>query len=124
MTFNEKIDKYMSENNIPNLKQFALKTAIPYTTLKDFYDKKSADNSRLSTIRKLAEYMNCTMDYLSYDEVNDFNGSFVDADIIMPKMTADILYSKVKDLSEDKQKMILNVTETIINQIDEQEKQE
>lgn len=124
MTFNEKIDKYMSENNIPNLKQFALKTAIPYTTLKDFYDKKSADNSRLSTIRKLAEYMNCTMDYLSYDEVNDFNGSFVDADIIIPKMTADILYSKVKDLSEDKQKMILNVTETIINQIDEQEKKE
>ena len=120
MTFNEKLDKYMAENSIPNLKQFALKTSIPYTTLKDFYDKKSADNSRLSTIRKLAEYMNCTMDYLSYDEVDDFNGSFADNEIIMPKMAADILYSKVKDLSEEKQKMILDVTETIINQIDNQ----
>lgn len=75
MTFNEKIDKFMSENNIANLKQLAKLTDIPYTTLRDFYDKQSADNSRLSTIRKLSKYMNCSMDYLSFDEIDDFKGS-------------------------------------------------
>lgn len=40
MTFNEKIDKYMKDNNIPNLKKFAYLANIPYTTLHDFYEKK------------------------------------------------------------------------------------
>ena len=86
MTFNEKIDKYMIENNIDNLKQLAIQADIPYTTLKDFYDKKSADNSRLSTIRKLSKFMNCSMDYLSYDEIKDIssinfdNATLIDID--------------------------------------------
>ncbi len=69
MTFNEKIDNYMQENNISTLKQLATLSNIPYTTLRDFYEKKSADNSRLSTIRKLSQYMNCSMDYLAYDDI-------------------------------------------------------
>ncbi len=73
MTFNEKVDAFMVEKNFNNLKQLALASEIPYTTLKDFYDKKSADNSRLATIRKLAKYMGCSMDYLAYDEITDFN---------------------------------------------------
>lgn len=73
MTFNEKIDKYMFENNISNLKQFASLVDIPYTTLRDFYKKQSADNSRLDTIRKLSKYMNCTMDYLAYNEIESLN---------------------------------------------------
>lgn len=73
MTFNEKIDKFIVENNIPNLKQFALQAGIPYTTLRDFYDKQSADNSRMSTIRKLSKYMHCSMDYLAYDDITDKN---------------------------------------------------
>lgn len=73
MTFNEKIDRYMKDNNIPNLKKFASLANIPYTTLRDFYEKKSADNSRLSTIRKLSKYMKCSMDYLAYEEIEDIN---------------------------------------------------
>lgn len=73
MTFNEKIDKYMEENKIESIKQLALASDIPYTTLIDFYNKQSADNSRLSTIRKLSKFMGCTMDYLSFDEISDFN---------------------------------------------------
>ena len=51
MDFNEKIDLFMKENNIKDLKQLSTKADIPYTTLRDFYNKRSADNSRLSTIR-------------------------------------------------------------------------
>ena len=55
MTFNDKIDQFMKDNNIKDLKALAIKADIPYTTLRDFYAKKSADNSRLSTIRKLSK---------------------------------------------------------------------
>lgn len=67
MTFNDKIDQFMEKNNIKDLKTLAVKSDIPYTTLRDFYNKKSADNSRLSTIRKLSKFMNCTLDYLAFD---------------------------------------------------------
>lgn len=73
MSFKEKVDKFMIENNIDNVKQLAIKANIPYTTLRDFYEKKSVDNSRLSTVRKLAEYMKCTIDYLAYDDVESNN---------------------------------------------------
>ncbi len=68
MNFNDKIDMFMKEHDIKDLKQLALKSNIPYTTLRDFYLKKSADNSRLSTIRKLSEYMKCSLDYLAFDD--------------------------------------------------------
>lgn len=69
MTFNDKIDLFMKDNGYNDLKKLAKDCDIPYTTLRDFYLKKSADNSRLSTIRKLASFMNCTMDYLTYDDL-------------------------------------------------------
>lgn len=73
MSLNEKIDKFIAENNISNLKQFALQAEIPYTTLRDLYDKQSANNSRMSTIRKLSKYMHCSIDYLAYDDITDKN---------------------------------------------------
>lgn len=75
MTFNDKIDKYMENAGFANLKQLAIACDIPYTTLRDFYEKKSADNSRLSTIRKLSKFMGCSMDYLAYDYITDFNNA-------------------------------------------------
>ncbi|MEI3498905.1 MAG: hypothetical protein V8Q71_00015 [Bacilli bacterium] len=71
MNFNDKIDLFMKNNNYKNLKQLASECDIPYTTLRDFYEKKSADNSRLSTIRKLATFMKCSMDYLTYDDLTE-----------------------------------------------------
>lgn len=78
MNFNDKVDKYMREHDIKDLKRLATLSDIPYTTLRDFYNKKSADNSRLSTIRKLSEYMKCSLDYLAFDE----NMVFDNAEII------------------------------------------
>ena len=90
MTFNEKIDKYMKVNEIPNLRQFALQADIPYTTLRDFYEKHSADNSRLSTIRKLSKYMKCSMDYLAYDDILEPNEIKIDGiDIDMEDLPND-----------------------------------
>ena len=99
MTFNDKIDKFMKDNNYKDLKKLALDANIPYTTLKDFYDKKSADNSRLSTIRKLAKFMGCSMEnFANYA----------------------ILFDKVKDLPKDDLEIINNFVETRKKQIDKE----
>lgn len=85
MNFNDKIDLFMKENNIKDLKQLALKSNIPYTTLRDFYNKKSADNSRLSTIRKLSQYMQCSLDYLAFDcnlEFDNANAVDISSNIV------------------------------------------
>ena len=37
MSFQEKIDRLLAENNIKNLKQLAQEIDIPYTTLWDYY---------------------------------------------------------------------------------------
>ena len=114
MTFNDKIDKFMKDNNYKDLKKLALDANIPYTTLKDFYDKKSADNSRLSTIRKLAKFMGCSMDYLAYDENENFksnNQNFANYAI---------LFDKVKDLPKDDLEIINNFVETRKKQIDKE----
>ena len=73
MTFNEKIDLFMTSNDISDLKSLARKVDIPYTTLRDIYKKKSAENSRFSTMKKLSTYIGCTLDYLAYDDVTDLN---------------------------------------------------
>lgn len=73
MTFNEKIDLFMSTNNISDLKSLARKVDIPYTTLRDIYKKKSAENSRFSTMKKLSSYIGCTLDYLAYDDITNLN---------------------------------------------------
>lgn len=75
MTFNDKVEQFMKENNIKDLKSLALQADIPYTTLRDFYNKKSADNSRLSTIRKLSEFMNCSLDYLAFENNLEFDNT-------------------------------------------------
>ncbi len=78
MDFRQKLDYFMKDNSINNLNQLALKCDIPYTTLRDCYEKNNADNSRMLTIRKLAKYMNCTTDYLAYDELIDPSQSKID----------------------------------------------
>ncbi len=73
MDISEKIDLFMEENNIPSLHKFSAASKIPYMTLFDIYKKKTAENSRFSTVKKLCDYMNCTIDYIAYDEVTDKN---------------------------------------------------
>lgn len=80
MTFNDKIDQFMKDNNIKDLKALAIKADIPYTTLRDFYAKKSADNSRLSTIRKLSKFMNCSLDYLAFENNLEFDTESFDSE--------------------------------------------
>ena len=66
MSFTDKLDTLMAERHI-NKSILSKEAEIPYTTIDGFY-KKGSDNIKLSTLRKLASYFNCTLDYLVDDE--------------------------------------------------------
>ena len=43
---------------------------MPYTTIDGFY-KKGSENAKLSTLKKLCSYFDCSLDYLADDNVNE-----------------------------------------------------
>lgn len=71
MSFITKLDKLMQERNI-NKSQLSKESGIPYTTIDGFY-KKGTDNIKLSTLKKLAAYFNCSLGYLADDDISEDN---------------------------------------------------
>ena len=69
MDFLEKLDKLMEERNI-NKNQLSKGSGVPYTTIVGFYNK-GTDNVKLSTLKKLAVYFGCSLDYLADDDVDE-----------------------------------------------------
>ena len=66
MSFIERLELLMKENGINNKAELSKKSDIPYTTIDGFY-KKGSDNIKLSTLKKLSECLNCSLDYLVDD---------------------------------------------------------
>ena len=69
MGLTDKLDLLMKESNI-NKADLARESGVPYTTIDGFY-KKGSENAKLSTLKKLCTYFNCTLDYLADDDVGD-----------------------------------------------------
>ena len=69
MGLTDKLDFLMKERNI-NKADLARESGVPYTTIDGFY-KKGSENAKLSTLKKLCTYFNCTLDYLTDDTLND-----------------------------------------------------
>jgi len=70
MTFLNKLETLMRKKNIENINQLSKETGIPYTTIDGFY-KKGTENIKLSTLKKLAEYFNCSLDFLVDDKITE-----------------------------------------------------
>lgn len=66
MSFIDKLDELMKEKHI-NKSTLSKEADIPYTTIDGFY-KKGSDNIKLSTLKKISTYFNCTLDYLVDDD--------------------------------------------------------
>ncbi len=62
----EKLDVLMSERNI-NKSQLSRLSGIPYMTIVNFYEK-GTENIKRSTLVKLSQYFDVTVDYLVIDE--------------------------------------------------------
>lgn len=71
MNFLEKLDYLMSRYSL-NKSTLSQNSDIPYTTIDGWY-KKGYEGLKLTTLRKLAEYFNTTLDYWVVDEITDPN---------------------------------------------------
>ncbi len=69
MNFLEKLD-YMMEKLSLNKRKLSILSGVPYTTIDAFY-KKGYENTKISTIRKIASALNVSLDYLVDDKIID-----------------------------------------------------
>lgn len=65
MKLTEKLDLLIKEKGI-TLADVARESGVPYTTIKSLYDK-GYENAKLSTLKKLADYFGCSLDYIADD---------------------------------------------------------
>lgn len=76
MSITEKLDKFMCEHNY-NKADVARLSGIPYTTIDGLY-KKGDENTKLSTLRKLANFIGCTIDELTDGDTKSDSGYYFD----------------------------------------------
>lgn len=65
----EKINLLMKQRKL-NRVELSRESGVPYTTIVNFYEK-GTENVKLSTLRKLADYFECSLDYLADDSISD-----------------------------------------------------
>jgi DNA-binding Xre family transcriptional regulator len=65
----DKIDVLMFEKGI-NKSELSRDSGIPYMTIVNFYEK-GTDNVKLSTLKKLANFFNCSLDFIADDDILD-----------------------------------------------------
>lgn len=84
MTFLEKLDYLMAREKL-NKHTLAQQSGIPYTTIVGFYER-GYGNTKLSTVQKLCEFFDVSLDYLmrdSYTNPYDSPSAFNDDEIRM-----------------------------------------
>jgi repressor LexA len=67
MNFTDKLDMLMNEMGISRM-GVAKGSGVPYTTIVNFYEK-GTENIKLSTLRKLADFFNVSLDFLVDDDM-------------------------------------------------------
>lgn len=71
MNFIEKLDMLMAEKGI-NRSDLSRGCGVPYMTIVSFYEK-GYKNAKLSTLRKIALFFDCGLDYLVDEKITDRN---------------------------------------------------
>lgn len=102
MNFLEKLDYLMEDRSI-NKSKLSKMSGVPYTTIDGFY-KKGYENTKLSTIRKLSEALNVSLDYL-FDETSDEKASSAaESKAIFPAQLARIIevYNRMNPAGQEK----------------------
>lgn len=102
MNFLEKLDFIMEKRSI-NKSKLSKISGVPYTTIDGFY-KKGYENTKLSTIRKLSEALDVSLDYLFDETLDEQSLSVTDTAAIFPARLARIIeiYSKMNPSGQDK----------------------
>lgn len=119
MSMTEKLDKLLYSKNITKA-QLSKESGIPYTTISGFYTK-GTDNVKLSTLRKLADYFQCSLDYLVDDDIDANNIDISDTTLSIDTETLskkDIEELKeclemFKTFKDDEKELIYNLIKTL-----------
>jgi repressor LexA len=72
MKLTDKLDLLMSEKGLSRM-GLSKESGVPYMTIVNFYEK-GTDNVKLSTLRKLADYFEVSLDYLVDEEIENAHG--------------------------------------------------
>lgn len=108
MSFQEKIDKLLQEKNVKNLRQLANDVNIPYTTLWDYYSNPTRlEKANLTNIKKIANHLGCTIDYLVFDNNLEPNEVMLDNFDIKKEVLEEKVIPDEVELLFDKNKNIL-----------------
>ena len=97
MGLTDKLDLLMKQRNI-NKAELARESGVPYTTIDGFY-KKGSDNAKLSTLKKLCAYFECTLDYLADDNIQECQDSTLAAHFTGDEYTKEEL-DEIKQFAE------------------------
>lgn len=76
MTFCEKVVKEIEERGIKK-SELAQAIGIPYTTL-DSMLRRNSENVNISIVYKIAKFLNVSVNYLAFDEIDDKNSGVSD----------------------------------------------
>lgn len=113
MKFLDKLELLMEKKNIKNLHELSTKSDIPYSTLRGFYSK-GTDNIKLPTLRALAKFFNCSIDYLADDDIVEIkpygdNGIEEDLEIFQKTLKEHKLLDDDDELTTEKFNNILEI---------------
>ena len=115
MNFLEKLDFLLKQKNMNKL-QLSKATVIPYTKIDSFY-KKGYDNIKLSTLLKLSNYFQCTLDYLVDDDAAKKETEIPENTKILAE-----LYEVAQTLSEKEQLYLLDTIKSLKKLLNEKDK--
>lgn len=92
MDFLDRLRDLSKKKGIMNNMQLSKASGVPYTTIDGFY-RVGYDNAKLSTLRKLAEALDCTLEYLVNGTSEDVEDTLVTEDemqrLVIPYRTLD-----------------------------------
>lgn len=102
----------MKKMEISNLHSLSEQSQVPYTTLKGFYNR-GTDNVQLSTLEKLSEFFEISIDKLTRSQLSEgINGK--EKDLFNESNEFDeILLNKVKNLTEDGKKAVIQIMDNM-----------
>jgi len=69
MSLTDRLDALMASRGIKNKLELSRQSGIPYTTIDGIY-KRDPDGIKLSTLRSLCSFFNCSLDFLANGEDN------------------------------------------------------
>ena len=100
----------MKKHHIKNLRQLSTEINIPYTTLWDYYSNPlRLEKANLSYIKKVAQRLKCSVDYLVYNELTEPSQAKIDG------FDMTILNESIQSQNEQKQTVKFGDVEVTIS---------